>query len=226
MDDDNGDGECDRLCGLLVALEGGDAVGKSTQAVALAARLGGVLTREPGGTALGRALRGLLLDAGPRSLDPRTETLLVLADRAVHMAEVVRPALEAGRTVVTDRFSGSTLAYQGFGRGLDRVDLRRLCDWATAGRWPDLSVLLDADPAVTAGRRSVPGDRIEAAGLAFHRRVREGYLELAAADPAHWLVVDAEGSTEEVERSIATAVEDWLVTRATAERAQPAADPG
>ncbi len=221
-----GNGDGDRRRGLLVALEGGEAVGKSTQATALAARLGAVVTREPGGTALGQALRGLLLEAGLRSLDPRAETLLVLADRAAHMAEVVRPALEAGRTVVTDRFSGSTLAYQGFGRGLDREDLRQVCDWATGGWWPDLSVLLDADPVLTASRRHVPGDRIEAAGLAFHRRVREGYLELATADPTHWLVVDAGGPPEEVERSIATAVEDWLATRATVALAQPSRDPG
>lgn len=185
--------------GRLVAFEGGEASGKSTQAVMLASRLGAVLTREPGGTEVGRRIRALVLDPGMAALDPRAEALLLAADRAQHVADVVGPALARGGDVVTDRFSGSTLAYQGHGRGLDLDDLARLSAWASGSVEPDLVVLLDVDASVAAGRqRGRRLDRLEAEPDGFHQRVRDGYRMLAAADPERWVVVDGTGSVEEV----------------------------
>jgi dTMP kinase len=138
--------------GRFVVLEGGEASGKSTQAARLAERLDAVLTREPGGTAIGAGLRDLLLDARTTGLADRAEALLMAADRAQHVAEVIRPALAAGRHVVSDRYVGSTLAYQGFGRGLPVDELRRLSAWAAHGLEPDVIVLLDMPPALTADR--------------------------------------------------------------------------
>lgn len=191
-----------------MALEGGEAVGKTTQAAILAARLGALLTREPGGTALGERLRALLLERGQAQMEPRAEALVTLADRAQHVQEVLMPALESGRWVVTDRYSGSTLAYQGWGRGLDRSMLETLCDWASVGLWPDLSVLL-VTPSAT-GRRVGPPDRIEAAGATFHDRVARGFLEMAARDPSCWAVVDGEGPPERVAERVAAAVHERL----------------
>jgi dTMP kinase len=177
--------------GRLLALEGIDGSGKSTQARALAAALGARITHEPGATALGVALRRLLLapEAPPISL--RAEALLMAADRAEHVSVVVAPALAAGEWVVSDRFSGSTLAYQGYGRGLNTAELARLVDWATAGLSPDLSILVDVpvDVAQTRLARTAP-DRLERLGPAFAQLVHDGFLALAAADPAHWAVVD------------------------------------
>lgn len=184
--------------GRFVVFEGGEGTGKSTQAALLAERLGAVLTREPGGTAVGRRLREVVLGDTTAGLAARTEALLMAADRAQHVAEVVRPALDAGRHVVSDRFSGSTLAYQGHGRGLDVDELSRLSSWAAEGLQPDLVVLLNLDPEVAASRRCQPRDRMEAAGDAFHQRVMAGYLRLAAADPERWVVIDGSGAVEEV----------------------------
>ncbi|MGH9075663.1 MAG: dTMP kinase, partial [Acidimicrobiales bacterium] len=182
--------------GRLVALEGGEASGKSTQAALLAQALGAVLTREPGGTALGERVRDLLLDPGGPPLDPRAEALLMLADRAQHVATVVAPALAAGRWVVTDRYTGSTLAYQGHGRGLVVEELGRLAAWATGGLSADLTVLLDVAPGVARRRRDGPPDRLEGEGGGFHTRVLTGYRALAAGDPAGWAVVGGEGGVE------------------------------
>jgi len=201
-----------RGMGRFIALEGGEGCGKSTQAVRLARKLDAALTREPGGTPLGASLRALLLDPGASTspLSERAEALLMAADRAQHIVEVVRPALAAGRDVVTDRSAYSTLAYQGYGRGLDVDELTRLCDWATGGLWPDTVVLIDV-PAEVAARqlgnagRSAP-DRIEAAGDAFHRRVAAGFHRLAEADPDRWVVVDGVGSEDEVHERVVTAV--------------------
>jgi dTMP kinase len=183
--------------GRLIALEGIDGCGKSTQARALADALGAQLTREPGATALGARLRALLLtpDADPAegpapALTPRAEALLMAADRAEHVALVLEPALAAGEWVVTDRYSGSTLAYQGWGRGLDPAALASLNAWATGGLAADLSVLVDVTPEVAATRRGRRSDRLERLGPDFAARVREGFLALAEADPAHWAVVD------------------------------------
>ena len=198
-----------RVRGRLVAFEGGEASGKSTQARLLAGALGAVLTAEPGGTALGARIRALLLDPdGPAPTD-RAEALLLAAVRAQHVAEVGAPALAAGRDVVTDRFTASTLAYQGYGRGLDLADLRRLCDWATGGLEPDVVVLLDVPDAVARERLDRRLDRVEAAGDAFHRRVVEGFRALAGADPHRWVVVDGTGSVDEV----ATRVRETVMSR-------------
>lgn len=183
--------------GRLIALEGGDACGKSTQAALLAERLGAVLTREPGGTTVGERVRDVLLDAALVALDPRAEALLMASARAQHVSEVVAPALAAGRHVVTDRFSHSSLAYQGYGRGLDIEDLRWLSEWATGGLWPDVVVLLDLPLGFALASPASP-DRFEAEGGAFHERVRAGFRALAAGDPERWRVVDAAGTIDEV----------------------------
>jgi dTMP kinase len=181
--------------GRLLALEGIDGSGKSTQARALASALPALLTHEPGATALGLALRRLLLSPEAPPISQRAEALLMAADRAEHVDLVVAPALAAGEWVVSDRFSGSTLAYQGYGRGLDTAELRRLVDFAAAGLSPDLSILVDVPVEVAQARLALSApDRLERLGPGFAQLVREGFLELAAADPAHWLVVD--GTTD------------------------------
>jgi dTMP kinase len=195
--------------GRLIALEGGEGSGKSTQARLLAERLGAVLTREPGGTALGAEIRRLLLD--PASVvDPRAEALLMAADRAQHVAEVIAPALAAGRDVVTDRFVGSSLAYQAYGRGLPLDEVRGLSVVATGGLEPDLVVLISVPAAVAAARVGPEPDRLEAEGGGFHERVAEGYEALAVSAPDRWEVVDGEGSVDEVAERIAAAVEARL----------------
>jgi dTMP kinase len=198
--------------GRLVAFEGGEASGKSTQARALAASLGALLTHEPGGTELGRRVRAVVLATDLHAVDPRAEALLLAADRAQHVAEVVEPALARGTDVVTDRFTGSTLAYQGFGRGLDRDELRRLSAWAAGGLEPDLVVLLDVATEVSSARGRIAGDRMEAEDAAFHARVAAGYRALAGEDPDRWVVVDGSGSVDEVRE---------LVGKAVAERLRP-----
>jgi dTMP kinase len=176
----------------------------------LAEALGAVLTREPGGTALGRAIRHILLGPDFAEIDDRAEALLLVADRAQHVADVVLPALTQGRDVVTDRFSGSTLAYQGWGRGLDAGWLSALSVWASRGVEPDLFVLLDVDPEVAASRRCGNTDRMERSGDAFHRRVLEGYRSLAEADPRRWVVVDGSGPVEVVAVAVRAAVSAHL----------------
>jgi len=190
----------------FIVLEGGEGSGKSTQARLLAGALGAVLTHEPGATSVGRLLRELVLGMESEALDPRAEALVLLADRAQHVAAVVRPALDAGRTVVCDRFSGSTLAYQGYGRGLDVAVLAGMSRWASAGVEPELVVLLD----VAEGRLAAPTDRMEAEDAAFHRRVADGYRALAAADPGRWAVVDGSGTVEEVAALVRKAVDERL----------------
>jgi dTMP kinase len=187
--------------------EGGEGSGKSTQAARLASRLGAVLTREPGGTEIGRRIRSLVLDvAVGAGLDVRAEALLMAADRAQHVAEVIRPALARGADVVSDRFSGSTLAYQGYARGLPVSELAELSTWATGGLEPDVVILLDVPAPVAVSRMKPEADRMEAAGDEFHRRVAEGYRALAAADPKRWRIVDGSGSVDEVEALVAEAV--------------------
>ncbi len=198
--------------GRLIAFEGGEGTGKSTQAAVLAASLGAVLTREPGGTEAGRRIRSIVLDPGLAELDVRAEALLLLADRAQHVAELVRPALERGVDVVTDRFSGSTLAYQGWGRGLDRGELERMSAWATGGLEPDLVVLLEVVPEVAAARLDRAPDRMELAGDAFHHRVGDGYRALAAASPSRWVVVDGSGAVDDVAARVRLAVDARLAT--------------
>lgn len=170
-----------------------------------------MLTREPGGTGVGASIRRLVLDPGPALLHPRTETLLVAADRAQHVAEVVGPALARGDDVVSDRYSGSTAAYQGWGRGLDVDELDRISAWAAAGLEPDLVFLLDMAPEAAAARRAVTPDRIEAAGQDFHQRVTAGYRALAAAAPDRWVVVHADAPVDRVAEAVWEAYERWRV---------------
>ena len=193
----------------FIAFEGGEGTGKSTQSARLAARLDAVLTREPGGTAVGERLRDLILDPSTGDIDGRTEVLLVAAARAQHVAEVIEPALAAGRHVVTDRFTGSSLAYQGYGRGVTLDDVRAVSSFATAGREPDLYLLLDVPGTVAAERTGGARDRLESAGEGFHERVRAGYAALAAADPT-WVVIDGSASPDEVETAVWRAVSDRL----------------
>ena len=197
--------------GRLIALEGIDGCGKSTQARLLAERLGALLTFEPGATTLGSSLRTLLLDPDHPPVAERTEALLMVADRAQHVAEVVRPALEQGRWVVTDRFSASTLAYQGYGRGLDLDELTGLVQWATGGVVPDLTVLVEVDPALGLARRTGSAeDRMEREGVAFGHRVAEGYRCLADQEATPWLVVDGSGTVEEVAALVGVGVQQRL----------------
>lgn len=185
--------------GRLIVFEGGEGTGKSTQAQLLAERIGAVTTREPGGTGLGGHLRGLLLGAaGDAPIADRTEALLMAADRAQHAAEILRPALAAGRDVVCDRYIASTVAYQGAGRGLDGAELRRISDWAVDGLVPDLVVLLVVPEEVAWERTGGARDRIEAAGREFHRRVVASFLSQAEADPDTWVVLDGTGGVDEV----------------------------
>lgn len=196
--------------GRLIAFEGGEAAGKSTQARLLGAVLDATVTRQPGGTGLGADLRSLLLDPSHEEIHPRAEALMMLADRAQHVEEMIRPTLDAGNHVIVDRYNASTLAYQGFGRGLDVQELERLCAWATGGLTPDLTILLDVDPRATVIRRDRAADRIEGADADFHSRVREGFLSLALIDPNGWVVVDAAASIGEVQAEIRRHVEERL----------------
>ncbi len=187
------------MTGRFIVFEGGEAAGKSTQCRRLADRLAAVQTREPGGTALGERLRALFLDPATGALDPRTEALLMAADRAQHVAEVIRPALAAGRHVVSDRYRYSSIAYQAHARGLDPDEVRHLSEWATRSLEPDLVVLLDLPVSVARARvADVAPDRLEAETVEFHEQVRAGFLDQAHADPDRWLVVDATLPLDEI----------------------------
>ena len=194
--------------GRFIALEGGEGSGKSTQAKRLATALGAVATFEPGDTALGAAIRAVLLDPATGTLDDRAEALLMAADRAQHVAQVIRPALDAGRHVVCDRYTASSIAYQGYGRGLASERVAELSAWATGDLVPDLTVLLDVPAEVAAARVSTTPDRFEGAGEAFHRRVVEGYRVLA--EESTWVVVDGTGPIDEVAVAVRAAVRDRL----------------
>ena len=197
--------------GRYIALEGSEGCGKSTQAAWLAADLNAVLTREQGGTAIGQLIRGILLDPANTSLDHRAEALLNAADRAQHIGELIAPALDAGTHVVSDRSVYSTLAYQGYGRRLPLEELRSINDWAIRGRWPELAILLEVDPAALDERtRLRTKDRFERETKRFHDRVRKGFAELAAAEPDRWVVIDANATPAVVRRRIRTAVRKRL----------------
>jgi dTMP kinase len=189
---------------MLIAFEGGEGSGKSTQAGILAERLDAVRTHEPGATPIGARIRQLVLDPD-HDIDPRAEALLLAADRAQHLAEIIGPELAKGKDVVTDRYLYSSLAYQAFGRGLDLQAVRALSAFAGAPE-ADLVVLITVSPAVRAERMKVHPDRIEASGDDFHARVDEGFRTLAEADPHRWVVIDGDGSVEEVAGQVWEAV--------------------
>jgi dTMP kinase len=196
------------VSGRFIVLEGGEACGKTTQARLLVARLRAegrevVATFEPGKTGVGARIRALLLD-GPERIAPATEALLLAADRAQHVEEVVRPALERGADVVSDRYVPSSLAYQGIGRGLGVDRVEELNRWATGGLEPDRVVVLDLPDAAAAGREVGPPDRLERESDDFHTRVRDAYRTLAAE--RGWAVVDAGASVDEVSAAVWAAV--------------------
>lgn len=195
----------------FIAFEGGEGCGKSTQARLLAERLGAVLTREPGGTPIGAEIRGIVLAADDNGLVDRAEALLMAADRAQHVATVVRPALDAGRHVVTDRYLPSSVAYQGIGRGLGAETVRELSLWATEDLQPDLVVLLTVTDVEARARIGGTGrDRLEKAGADLHAAVARSYAEQAAADPDRWVVLDGGGTVAEVQARVDAAVADRL----------------
>jgi dTMP kinase len=187
-----------RARGALLTVEGVEGAGKTTQAARLVAALGAsgreaVLTRAPGGTALGRDIRRMLLAVDAEAPAPEAELLLYLADRAQHVARVVRPAIERGAIVVADRFSDSTIAYQAHGRGLPLPTVRAIDDFARAGVAPLVTFVLDIEPAagLARARATGPADRLESEEIAFHRRVREGFHAIAASAPERVVVLDA-----------------------------------
>jgi dTMP kinase len=201
--------------GRLLALEGGEGAGKSTQARLLAIWLRDqgydvVATHEPGATKVGMRLRALLLDNTHAGLSARAETLMYAADRAEHVSAVIIPALERGMIVVTDRYVDSTLAYQGAGRQLPVAEVADLNTWATGGLMPDLTILLDLPPADGLGRRARSGDRLEAEPAAFHQRVRAGFLARAQAEPGKYLVLDATRQPGDLSREIQVRVRELL----------------
>lgn len=196
--------------GWFVVFEGGEGSGKSTQAAILASRTGALLTHQPGATVLGARLRELLLGGEAGDLADRSEALLMAADRAQHVDEVIRPALEAGRAVVCDRYIGSSVAYQGHGRGLDPEEVARISHFAVDGLLPDLVIYLKVDPQVSSIRTGGPTDRIEAAGADFHRRVAQGFDSQAGADPRRWVVIDGSGTVDAVAEMVTEALAERL----------------
>ena len=194
----------------LIVFEGIDGSGKSTQIRRFAQRHDFDVTFQFGATETGAAIRSILLDPTNGRLDDRTEALLIIADKAQHVSEIVRPALDSGRTVLSDRYCASTLAYQGYGRGLDLQLLDEMMQFATQGLEPDLTVLLDIDVAAARRRLGDRHDRIESTGTEFFQRVRDGYLELASQRADSWIVIDADGSVDEVAARVASAVDGRL----------------
>jgi len=206
------------MTGLFITLEGPDGCGKSTQLAPLADYLRSigrtvVTTREPGGTAISDQVRQILMAMKNTSMHPRTELLLFLSARAQLVEEVIRPRLAAGEIVISDRYGDSTLAYQGYGHGYDRDTIRRLLEFATGGLKPDLTLLIDVDVEEGLRRRQVGGgewNRLDAYQLEFHRRVREGYHELAKLEPARWVTINGEQTPEMVQLSIRQAVDERI----------------
>lgn len=209
---------------MFITLEGIEGSGKSTAQRLLAEYLeekgySVLSTREPGGSALGRKFRAVLLDARTTQLRPRAELFLFLADRAQHVSEVIRPALDEGQIVLCDRYADSTISYQGYGRGMDVDQLIQVNDLATSGLWPHLTLLLDVTPQVgleRAGQRNreegtvISEGRFDAESVAFHTRVRTGYLERAEAEPERFALIDAARPAEDVFMQCLSAVEDKL----------------
>lgn len=203
--------------GVFIVFEGGEGAGKSTQSELLATWLGDhghsvMRTREPGGTPAAEAIRAVLLDVANTGLDDRAEALLFAAARGDHASRVIRPALERGDVVVCDRYLDSSVAYQGGGRDLGLDAVRELSLWATRGLLPDLTVLLDVDPAVGLARVERP-DRLEAEPLEWHARVRQAFLDLAAGEPDRYLVLDGHGEVDQIASAVRARVSELLEGR-------------
>lgn len=206
---------------MFISFEGLDGSGKTTQYqrfVKFLKQQGYPVTcvREPGGTAIGDQIRDVLHSLNNAAMHPRTELLLFVASRAQLVAEVIRPRLAVGDIVLSDRYADSTLAYQGYGRGLDLTQLRQIIDFATDGLKPDLTVYLDIDPIAGLARRQAGADkgeewnRLDALALEFHQRVHQGYQALIAAEPKRWIVVDALGSVEDVHQRLIQSLSPYL----------------
>jgi dTMP kinase len=203
--------------GKFITIEGGEGVGKSTNADLIQSVLESrgcevVVTREPGGTALGEALRSILLSPDIESPVAMAELLIIFAARAQHLTTVIEPALAAGKWVLCDRFTDATYAYQGWGRNIDQRAIASLEQLVQGARRPDLTVLLDMDPSLGLSRAKERAelDRFEQEELAFFNRVREGYLARAKEEPAGWLIIDASKTLDEVTTVIGQALNDWF----------------
>lgn len=202
------------MAGSFIVFEGGEGAGKSTQETVLAQWLEGrglsvVRTREPGGTPAGEAIRTILLSNDYAGLTDRAEALLFAAARGEHAAQIIRPALEGGAIVVCDRYLDSSVAYQGYGRGLGPDFVRNLSLWATRDLVPDLTVLLDVDPSIGLSRVQSP-DRLESEPIEYHQRVRQAFVDLAAANPDRYLVIDADQDKDAIAQRIRRRVADLL----------------
>jgi dTMP kinase len=203
---------------MFITLEGPEGSGKTSQVPALAAYLRNagyevIVTREPGGTAVGDQIREVLMNLDNVAIVPRTEILLFLAARAQHVESLIRPALEAGKVVLCDRYGDSTLAYQGYGHNTDLETLRALLDYSTGGLKPDLTLLLDVPVEEGMARKKTNDaewNRLDAYALAFHERVRQGYLALAKAEPERWLVIDARQDRNKVQQAMRCAIMNRL----------------
>jgi dTMP kinase len=199
---------------MFITLEGPEGSGKSTQLPPLAAYLqeagySVVISREPGGTAIGNQVRACLHDVNNTEMEPTTEFLLYSASRAQLVREVIRPALAEGKIVLCDRYADSSIAYQGYGRDLDLGDLRKITEFTTGGLKPDLTFLLDIDVKEGLSRRISGAEemnRLDLEAIAFHERVREGYHELAALDPQRWVLIDAAQSPQEIQQELRTII--------------------
>ena len=197
--------------GNYIAFEGLEGCGKSTHVTRLATALNAVATREPGGTEIGAALRATMLDAKNTSLSPRSEALMMAADRAQHIQEVVLPAIDSGRHVVSDRSVFSSLAYQGYGRQLDLGSLRQLNSWAIQNVWPDLVIFIDVSMDVLFERlKKRELDRFEREDRSFFERALHGFHEMAKDEPSRWLIIDGSPPKDELETIIRQAVTDRL----------------
>jgi dTMP kinase len=211
---------------LFIAFEGGDGAGKSTQAARLAGALEArgltvLRTREPGGTPIGEKLRSLVLEHGHGHIDAHTEALIFAASRAAHASQVIRPALERGEVVLTDRYIDSSVAYQGAGRDLGTDAVRSINEWATSGLQPDLTVLLDVHPADGRSRRTAGDaaeDRLESEADEFHARIRQAFLDLAASRPDSYLVLEAQQSVDDLAARILDRVDQLLAASAGSPR--------
>lgn len=197
--------------GKYIAFEGLEGCGKSTHVKRLATRLNAVMTREPGGTAVGSMLRNILIDPANTNLSPRAEALMMAADRAQHIAELISPSLTAGRHVVSDRSIYSSLAYQGYGRQQDLDELRRLNDWAIGGLWPELVVYIEVPTELLLERlKKRELDRFEREDGEFFKRVADGFSQMAAQDPQRWLIIDGTPAKDDLEKIISAAVSERL----------------